>query len=767
MKSTAELRVLELSSSASAAYAGKLFAGLGAQVDYLRRPNTPTFFTPEEHAWFNTGKRELSLEPGETSATLEHLIADCDVLIDDWGVGELAALGFDSELLTHRFPHLIYCQITPFGASGPYRDFAAEDITLYAMAGLMHSTGDGAREPLNAAAKIARLTAGLHAYVACFMALLRRERDGLGDVIDLSVHESALENYELALTHHLHLKQLPRRNGDDHPYVPWRTYPCADGVVALIGGPVRKWLDAAPLFGEPRLLTPEFAHMAERIKKRAEFEALLRPYLQAHGKREIVERGQALGMAWAWLATLPEVLEDPQLRARGFFIEHQLDGETYRMPGAPFRGPHVNWRDAPAPAHAIPAAAIVDQTKARAQPATRTAKQRTAPLAGVRIVDFTHDWAGPHTTRLLADFGAEVVKIEYPKLLDSMRGGFTDRVNQHPRFWHLHRGKRSVALDLKNPDHLRVCRELIRISDIVVENSRPGVMAKLGLGYETLRALKPDLIMLSMSAYGADGPRAHWAGYGGGLEAQSGLQSLTGYEESGPRYRVREMDVLNSIFGACALLTALWHRARTGEGQWIDFSEYEGCIWYIGEFFTQALREGQPPVRGNRHPRFAPQGCYPCTGQDRWLALTVRDDGAWKRLAELLGGEALDSRYAQVAARQQRHDELDVLIADWTRQREAYETMRELQARGIPAGVVCTAADLAADPHLAARGWFWRTPDGVYPGVPFRFRDGGAKWHSRGPDLGEYNAELFARFAPGCPLPELSPSALRTAFEMR
>ncbi len=769
MKSIAQLKVLELGEGVAGAYCTKIFAGLGAQVDRLLRPTETTTgsMTPEEHAWFNTGKRELllSADADAARAELEALLSACDIVVDAWGVDALAAYGFDEVALRARWPQLIYCQITPFGTQGPYRDFQASDITSYAMSGLMHSTGDGARAPLNAQPKVAQVTAGLNAYVGCLIALLRAARDGVGETVDLSIQESAIENYETAMADCLHLNKVARRNNDNHGLVPWRTYPTKDGTLALIGGPVRNWLKAAEFFEEPRLLSPEFAHMRERIAKRAEFESLLKPWLATQNKRELFERGQAAGLAWGFVATVPEALADVQLEARKFFVEVPMpDGRIGRMPGAPFRGASVPWRDLPAPSSPQPAREVVRAVTPRlpaiAAKTDAPSLPRRAPLAGLKVVDFTHDWAGPHATRVLADFGADVFKIEYPKRLDSSRGGYKKLINQHPRFWNLHRGKKAAALDLKDPAQLEAARELIRGADVLIENSRPGVMARKGLSYEQVRALKPDIIMLSMSGFGADGPRRNYAGYGANLEALSGIQSLTAYDNASPRYRVREMDVLNSILGAGALLSALWHRNLTGEGQLIDFSELEGCAWYIGEHFLRASLEGTPPVLGNRHAQFAPQGCYACAGEDRWLTLTIRSDGEWQQLAKLIGTETMAD--LDLAARRAQHDAIDAAIGTWTRTQDAYAAMRALQAQGIAAGVVQSSADIAADPHLAARQWILETPDGRFPGLPFRLPAGESAWRGRGPKLGEHNAELFAADR----LPDLSLDSIGTAYEM-
>lgn len=767
MQTISRLNVLELCGCVSSAFCTRLFAGFGADVLVVPRDGAPAF-TPEEHAWFHTGKRVAPAFDGtaaDAQARLAALFDHADVVVDSWGVGVLERLGLDTATVAQRWPDLVLCQITPFGQYGPYRDFQADDITLYAMAGLMNSTGDGAREPLNAQPKVARLTAGLNAYVGCFMALLRRERDGGGDVLDVSIQESAIENYETAMSDFLHLGKIARRNDDNHNLVPWRTYRVKDGWACVIGGPIRNWLKAAPLFEAPELLREPLDAIGGRIEHRKEFEALLKPWLMSHTREEVFHTGQSKGLAWGYVASLTEALALPQLQARGYFIERE--DETlgrYRMPGAPYRGPSCHWRDRPAAV--VPQASWNAQKPQPARPKVAAGKAKAPPLAGVKIVDFTHDWAGPHTTRLLADFGAEVVKIEYHKRLDSCRGGRKAMIDEHPRFWNLHRGKSSVTLDLALPEHRLVCEKLVAECDVLIENSRPDVMARKGLPWSRVRELNPKIIQVSMSGYGASGPISHYGGYGASLEGLSGFQSMTAYSDDGARYRVREMDVLNSIMPAGAICAALWHRRLSGEGQYIDFSELEGCSWYIGEHFVRASREGRDrPVLANRHERYAPQGCYAAGGADRWIVITARDDAEWQRLAKLIGGKALEPRFATVEQRRAAHAELDTLIGAWTRDRDASQLMYELQSHGIPAGVALNPADLAKDAHLAVRKWFLETPQGRFPGLPFVFRDGGAVWRHRGPKLGENNAAIFA--AAGLPgaAPDLSPERIGTAYE--
>jgi crotonobetainyl-CoA:carnitine CoA-transferase CaiB-like acyl-CoA transferase len=762
-----QLRVIELSGLPAAAWCGKLYAGLGAQV--LRLDPAAGAPLDARQVWLHAGKSCARLDWSGQNATLTALLRAADVLIDGCGPGVLESHGFTPEHLRELNPRLILLRLALFGLDGPYRDYQAEEITLYALSGLMHCTGDPRREPLAAGVGVCHFTAGLKAYLASAMALLRRARSGCGEAIELSIHEANIENAEIALAEFFATGKVAVRNNDEHPMVPWRTYPCRDGYAAVIGGPIRHWRRGAALFDAPELLGPDFENMLLRIKNRERLRQMITPWLMRHDKRTVYHLGQAAGLAWGYVATLEEALANPQSAARGYFVE--LDQPGYgrcRMPGAPFRSAHLPWRTRPAPVSPVPAERLAGLWPVRQGSAATGDGAAPQPLSGIKVIDFTHDWAGPHAARLLADYGAEVVKVEYPLRLDGMRGGYRDRVNEHPRFWQLHRGKRSITLDLHIPEHLECCKRLIAGADVLIENSRPGVMHKLGLGYEELSGLNPHLVMVSLSAFGADGPESSYAGYGGTIEALSGLQSLTAYSADGVLMRIREMDVFNGIMGACAVMSGLLQRETSGMGCWIDVAESEACGWLLGEFFVELSRSGRAPVpRGNRHPVFI-QGCYPCAGEDRWVVLTIRDDAEWSRLAAMIGRPELaqDPRFADAALRHAHHDEIDVLITEWTRPREAHEVMGMLQAQKLACGMVCSVCDLAQDPHLAARGWFIEAADGRFPGFPFRFAAGGARYRGRGPDLGADNeAVLGALGLPRSLWPDLDPARLGTAFD--
>jgi crotonobetainyl-CoA:carnitine CoA-transferase CaiB-like acyl-CoA transferase len=399
------------------------------------------------------------------------------------------------------------------------------------------------------------------------------------------------------------------------------------------------------------------------------------------------------------------------------------------------------------------------------------------PMTGIRIVDLTHDWAGPHATRLLGDFGAEVIKVEYSRRIDSMRGANKENeaYNHHPRWHEINRNKLSITLDLRIADDLERFRELVRVSDIVVESSRVGVMERFGLGYETLREIKPDIIVVSMSPFGQTGPEAAYAGYGGCLEPLSGIQVLTGYDESSKPMRIREVDVTNGVLGACAIMTALIYRQQTGCGQWVDLSQFEAATsGLIGEHLLEYVMNGtQTLPLGNRHRFHAPQGCYRCEGDDKWVAIMIRSEDEWKTFCESMDRSELasDARFASRQDRMRSHDELDQIIEEWTLSRTHYEVMHQLQRAGIAAGAILNAAEIAIDPHLQERGFFQTLENGnhlAFPGMPFHFSECKSQIRRPGPDLGEHNAEVLCGIL-GISRDEIKPlteDKIGTAFDI-
>lgn len=361
------LVVLDLTQDRAGAYATRLMAGFGARVikiepretgDQLRACGP---FVGDRNSrergiafhWLNGGKESMSLDVAgkRGQGVLADLLRRVDVLVEDLGPGGLADLGFDAAALDRINPRLIVTSITNFGQDGPYKNYIADETVMYAMSGGMVATGDPDKPPLASGPSVTQYTAGLHAYIATLLAALRRETTGKGESADVSIQESALENVEIHLIEYAESGKVARRNGDEHPLVPWRAYPCRDGYAAIIGGPIRHWPKAAELFEEPRLAAPDLAHMADRVAQRKEVEALIRPWLMAHGKLEIYHKGQAAGLAFGYLATLGEVLASPQHRARNFIrqTEDHPDVGQLTICGPPFLIGETDWRMGRAP----------------------------------------------------------------------------------------------------------------------------------------------------------------------------------------------------------------------------------------------------------------------------------------------------------------------------------------------------------------------------------------------------------------------------------
>jgi len=339
----------------------------------------------------------------------------------------------------------------------------------------------------------------------------------------------------------------------------------------------------------------------------------------------------------------------------------------------------------------------------------------TLPLAGIRVLDFTMVWAGPSGTRLLADMGAEVIKVESARSWDMLRslhflGGQTERWwNKSAYFNHNNRNKYACTLDLQTERGRELALRLAAISDVVFENYRADVLAKLRLDYDDLRAVRPDIIVVSMPSHGKSGPESHHVAYGTNVEQLAGLASITGYPGLAPhKSAIAYGDPNAGAMAAAAALAALHHHRRTGEGQHVEVAQWEAMVGNIGEFILGYQMDGAlPDAIGNRHISDV-QGVYPCAGEDEWLALSVGSDAEFAALCDVIGRLDLtrDPRFADVVSRHRNHDALDGLISDWSRSRTKDDAARALQAAGVAAAPVLKIPQLMDNEHLRTRG-FW------------------------------------------------------------
>jgi crotonobetainyl-CoA:carnitine CoA-transferase CaiB-like acyl-CoA transferase len=384
-----------------------------------------------------------------------------------------------------------------------------------------------------------------------------------------------------------------------------------------------------------------------------------------------------------------------------------------------------------------------------------------AMLEAVRVLDLTHAWAGPFATQLLADYGAEVIKIESCDRPDMLRFSTwpadearPDAYNRGGWFQYLGRNKLSLTLDLKQPQGQNLFKRLVAQSDVVIENFSARVMRRLGLEYAVLQAVNPRLIMVSMPGFGTEGPYKDFVAFGEMIEPFAGLAELTGYPDRGPlRLAVAYPDPVAGFHAALATLSALRQRRQSGAGQHIHIPHREPITRMLGEAVLDYTVNGRTPRRlGNRHRAWAPHGCYPCRGRDNWIAMAVRDDAEWQALCRALDEPTWmhDRRFTNSLKRWKEVELLDQHLAASTRQWEATVLAARLCAAGIPAGAVQTNRDLLCDAHLRARQAFWAVAHRLagtypYPAPSTRLTETPPRLTRPAPNLGEHNGDLLMR----------------------
>lgn len=384
-------------------------------------------------------------------------------------------------------------------------------------------------------------------------------------------------------------------------------------------------------------------------------------------------------------------------------------------------------------------------------------KAKRLPLEGIRVIEITTAWAGPRCVRMMADMGAEVIKIENPARPDNARRDqpFAEGkmgINRSGCFEMFNRGKKDVALNLKSPEGVSAVKRLVKISDVVVINFAPRVMDSLGLGYEVLKEIKPDIIMASMSGYGATGPDRDRVAFGAVLEAYCGMDSLIGYPGDPPKQCGTVIsDHISAVTANFTVLAALHHRNRTGEGQHLDISEVETLVACMPEAVMEyTMNKRVPQAYGNRDEVMVPHGTYRCQGEDKWVAIAVGGEEEWQNFCRVMGEPQLakEAHFSDRYSRWRNQDELDKIISEWTSGQEHVEVMRKLQEAGIAAGPVYTQEELYSDPHIKAREILIECDHPevgkrALPGVFAKLSETPGQIMSRAPLLGEHTDWLL------------------------
>ena len=778
------VRVLELATGVSGPYCGKLLAGLGATVIKVEPPGgDPTrgdgpfpgdIADRERSALFlhlNTGKRGHVFE-GAIEA-LAPLLAGADVVITAMQPAALSGAGIDFTEWHARFPSLVVASVTPFGLTGPYADHLGGELVTYATGGYAMLTGSPGRQPLKAYGSLVAYQAGAHLALGTLAALRAREFTGRGQRVDCSAMEAAtfmLGGVEQGA--HFY-GRIARRNGTrllgyppEHSY-PSTIRPCRDGYVHCHSN--NRYLDLlGALIPHPRLADPDV--LATMMGHADEIDTIMDDWLADRDREDVVRAAQELRLPFTEVRTPAEVLRESHHAERGSFVtvNHPGAGPVFQ-PGAPMRLHATPWLTAPAP--------VLGQHQGTGWPTTTPARRTRPqppgpkPLSGVRVIDFTVAVAGPIAAAILADLGAEVIKIEAPgsrpkhaagvaPLLD---GADAPGYNRIMLFNELNHGKRSLVLDAATPRGRELFLQLAAKSDVVVQNFAPRVMGNLGLGFETLAAANPAIILTSMPAFGLSGPLRDRISYGPGIDAISGLSHLTGYAD-GPPMKPGNFfcDQQAGVLAAFATLAALRHREATGQGQHVELAMIEGEFQVMADAYMDFAMNGRERMRaGNEHSHFEPHEVFPCAGEDAWVAIGVETGEQWRALCRVIARPDLgdDPALDTPAGRREARPAIAGAIAGWTRQRTHYEAQSALQAAGVPAGAVLTALELLRDPHVVARSGFeYVDTPGVgptpYPRVAFRLSETPVPVSGPAPALADGNEYVLGGLL-GIPLAEV------------
>lgn len=768
----APYRVLDLSDERGQ-LAGQMLAQLGADVIAIEpregtRSRRLAPFAGDEagpdaslvHRAYNRGKRSVVLDldgPGPGRDRFARLVAGADVLIDSGGPGHLGALGFDIDELKRLNPALVVLSISPFGATGPKARWAATDMIAWAASGAHALAGDEDRPPVPVGVPQAFAHACAEGVGAVIIALIERSRSGLGQHLDVSAQQAAAQATQCSIL-------AAPNNASTHFRMAGGVklanlflqlvWPCKDGhasITFLFGsaiGPYSarlvKWMHEEG-FCDDSILHKDWVTYAdlllrgdEPVSEYERIKALIGEFCLTKTKAELLDAALARGLLIAPVFGVDDVVHSRHLAERDYYDD--LDGVRYPGQFAKLsKTPRVRLRTAPSiGAHTSSVLAESDRKPAVSAEASPT-RERGRALQGLKVLDLMWVMAGPAGSRVLADHGATVVRVESSTRIETARTlqPFRDNVSGAERstlFASLNAGKKGIAIDLSRPEGQEVVLDLVRWADVVLESFSPRAMRNWGLDYEKLRSVNPSIVMLSSCLFGQSGPLAMLAGYGTMASALTGFTGITGWPDRAPcgPYGAYT-DYIAPRFANAVLLAALDHRRRTGEGQYIDFSQAEGALHAIAPAILEYGINGRVPLRaGTSDPNLHPHGVYRTRGDNDsdWIAIACENDAQRANLASVVGG---------------LHDSH---IEAWTSRRHALAAMTELQAIGVPAHQVQNSPECMVDPQLVHRGHFIELPHSelgsvVIEGPRVVFSATSASATVPAPCLGEHTQEVL------------------------
>ena len=742
---------------------GRVLAGLGMEVIKIEPPGGDPVRELAPFIRFGDGQRLSStfahLNAGKASKILDleknadrdallELVKSADVLLESFRPGELAGMGLGYKRLTESNPGIVMASITGFGQTGPKSKLSCNDLVATAESGFLYVSGAPELPPCRPPETQAYYFAGLYATVGVLAALYRRERTGEGDHVDVSMQE-CLATKEHIIRLWANEREVLKRAGSQHASVaPAKIFRCHDGYVNLYVTRqhwkllLDLWKDHPPHFDGPEWLS--YVHRRTHVE---ELNPAVEAFVSRYSVSEITELLQSQGIPCVPVNTPLDFIHDEHVQSRGFIVsvDHAGLGNA-KQTAMPFLIDGVR-----SPVGSVPVLDSWREDGIKRSPTPTCnpcATRGNGPLRGMRIVSFDHVLAGPYGTTILAELGADVIKVESRKGgLDPFRFfGESGDPNLSPRFLEFNRNKRSFTVNLKHPRGQKILHDLREKVDGVLDNYSVDVVERIGLGYNQLCKVKPDIVNLRMPGLGTTGPKRHFATLGVNIASFTGLTYLWNHPgKTTPPIGSQTVlpDYVSGVLSAILFVAGVLHRDRWKKGAFIDLAQAEATAFMIGANLMDAVANNtNPEPVGNASQSSAPHDCYPCAGEDRWCVIAAANDQQWSALAHILGDDIeQDARFKTHADRLKNRAALNLIISQWAKDKDVFAIRDQLQEIGVPAGVVQTGKDLTDDPHLKQRGFIVTVENPrlgrvVLPNFPLQFAKAklSRKWEF--PELG-------------------------------
>ena len=767
------LRILDLSESIAGQFGCRMMADFGAEVILVEPPSGSVIrhmppFDPVRDGLgsllffhLNLGKQSLPIDlaNAEGRAQLLELAKTADAIV--------VGLDADRDALQEANPQAVVALVSDFGDDGPFRHWRGSEMIFQALSGMMYVNGSGGREPLYGVGHRAQYATGVGLYISVLAALFARKTIGQGQQIALDVAMNTSSMAPPATVEYAYSRMQDPRGERRSPFM---VVKCSDGWVSIwvhlhVWGGFCKAANISELEQDPR-----FAKGKERQDNWAALVACVQDRVREMTGDELLDRLLKERVAAAKAYTPMQLWNDtPHLIERNYWESVETAAGPRPILGAPFRlsrTPRRITRGAPRLGEHDPKP--IAKVREAAGAATRALPR--GPLMGLRVLDFTTAWAGPMTGRILAFLGAEVVKVESASRPDTWRmhnavfqakrfpdGKAGERpYNRSALFNSQNHNKLGLSLDIKHPKGLAAMHRLAATADVVIANFTAGTLNRMGVGYEALKKIKPDIIVVEMPGFGNSGPLSKAAANGATMEMAAGMCAMIGYAGGAPTTTGQVYpDPMGGYNGAAAVMTALMHRQKTGEGQYIELSQVEASMQFIGEELLYAIAAKEDPERhGNRARWAAPHDAYQAEGADEWVTIAVGTDDEWRKLCEIMGRAELasDPRFAAFDARWQNQDLLRQPISAWTVQHDKAAIANRLQAAGIRSAPVNPPKDVIESPYLAVRKAFVTLthPDAGthgYMTLPFRLSLTPGGQHRASPCLGADTRKVLVELA--------------------